>query len=139
LRGRFRGELRGVYLFERVVDTERPEVRAALDLWWFGARGCARFVRDIVEFAACAGLEAGSLRASASGVMQGVRRALPWVALDAGATVHIVPWRRFGFLLGLELAVPMTRPGFTVENLGEVFRAAPIAGSLYGGLEVRLP
>ena len=41
--------------------------------------------------------------------------------------------------MGLELYVPMTRPEFTVDNLGALYRAAPLGGLLSLGMEFRVP
>ncbi len=138
---RLRLELRGAYFTPRARPfAEVPEVGAEIDLWWIAARGAwVLFKRGGLELPVGGGIQVGAMRARGYGIEDRGRQSILWVALGVGAGLQYAPapWVALG--LGLELFVPMTRPEFTVENLGVVYRAAPLGGLLSFGLEFRLP
>ncbi len=126
--------------FERPRDLEGDravEVRA----WRLGARGC--WVPSLpagVEFPLCGGAQAGPVRGRPTGTLAAAKTtSVPWVGVDLLAAVAYFPVRWLGVSAGLEGIVPIVRPSFSFEDLGRVYRSAPVAGRLFAGLEVRFP
>jgi hypothetical protein len=61
------------------------------------------------------------------------------VALSAGAGVHVVPHRSLAIGLDVDLLVPLVRPGFAFDDVGEFHRAAAAGVAALVGLEGRFP
>ena len=104
-----------------------------------GSAGLCYDVLPSVRFdlAPCAAFEIGRMHASGFGVSNpGAGDAL-WTAARAGARFAYWPVSRAAVVVRVEGVVPMTRPGFVLENLGSVYRPGPVAGRLGGGVEVR--
>jgi len=73
--------------------------------------------------------------------MQTVAR-LPFVGFDIGPGLAVAPKRLGGivaFVLAVDLVVPVLRPGFELDDLGEVSRVFPVLGRATLGVEIRLP
>jgi hypothetical protein len=133
-----RAELSFGFVFpRRARSTLRPDAGGEIGMWTLGARGCGVPRASIVEFPVCAGLSAGPMHGIAFGVDTRTAATVPFVALDAGAAVAVAPWPFLAFWAGPDLVVPLTRPRFSIDNLGLVHRVAPVAGRLVLGVEVR--
>ena len=137
---RARAELHFDHFFsQREVDAadRGGEVR----LWTLGLRGCwVPRVRVVLEFPLCGGAQIGPMHGRGVGSLdrQDETRLL-YVAANAAANLMYVPTRHLAVGIGLEMIVPITRPGFVLDDLGLVYRAGPIAGRAWAGLEARFP
>jgi hypothetical protein len=100
------------------------------------ARGCRPFARGAWSLSPC--LDAGLTRTTGDGfgLINVAHAETTSVTLGGGlwlhwaASRHVVPFVRVG------TEVPLLRPRFSVEDVGEVFRAAPVL--LRGGLGLEL-
>jgi len=98
---------------------------------------CYAFPWRDVEVGPCAGLEAGSLRGSGTGVGLASSGSGLWLAATAGG---LGMWRFLpAWALRLELgaAVPLRRDRFVLDNVGFVHQAAPVSGRAALGAELR--
>jgi hypothetical protein len=134
---RARVELRFAYWFPRDAEADLEGRGGEIQLWTLGARGCWAPSVKIVEFPLCGGVQAGPMQGDGFGLGAPTSTRLAWVAFDAGAAIVILPWHFFGFWLGADLLVPATRPGFAIEDLGLLHRAAPVGGQAVLGIEGR--
>lgn len=143
MRARWRVELGGLWLAPQTASPDPArDLGARLSLAAASLRACgvaplaARF-----ELAGCGGLEAGALfgRAVGAEVDPTQTRARPWLAVVAGAVFAWTPRPRFALVLDLGAAVPLVRPGFTLQGYGTLFTTNPAA--FRGGLaiEARFP
>jgi hypothetical protein len=137
---RLRVEAFGTYWFarEQRFDAD-PQLGGRLWLWSAGARACA--VPDVgaVSFPICGGVEGGLMHGRGIGVENPKVNRQAWVALAVQPSLAWHPIRHFGLLLGVELLVPVVRPGFGVDYLGQLHSAGPVAGRGKLGVEVRFP
>lgn len=133
-------EARGRYAFaQRATYPSRPEIGGEIGLWTISANGCWAPHAGPVEIPVCAGVELGRMRARSFGVTDdGVGRSL-WVAVPVDAAVVWAPIPWLALRVGPEVAVVLRRPRFHVRDLDELFRAAPAAVRLIGGIEARFP
>lgn len=134
-----RVEARGSYWFPRPAELPDSRIAGQLALWTVGPRGCGVPSRGPVEFPLCGGVQAGQMRGRGADISDPVTDAVPWVAVEASAAATYLPDPHVGLTLGLDLAVPVVRPEFTVEGVGLAHRAAPAAGIAYLALEGRFP
>lgn len=136
----FRAELIGGYWFAREARlTDEPGAGGDVRAWAIGVRGCGVPRFKIVELPACGAVELGAMRAEGVGVEDVTAERLLWAAARAGIGLWVVPIPHFGVGLDADLVVPLTRPGFEIDGLGEVHRAAPVGFFGLFGLEARFP
>ena len=67
------------------------------------------------------------------------RAALPWLAAEVVAGLRVDVLRRLSIRADVSMLVPLLRPGFTLDGMGTLHRAAAVGGTAGAGLEVRLP
>lgn len=99
-------------------------------------RGCWLPLRGAAELGLCGALDAGWVGAEGFGVDEPGSGEAPWVAPGIAA---LLAWTFAGpvaLRVDALLAVPLHRPGYELENRGEVHRAAPVVGRFTVGLEV---
>lgn len=115
------------------------DIGADFLLWSLGPRLCGLLhPHRLIEVPLCAGAEAGQVHVTGVGLQNSQRARVPWVAGVFAPSVVVVPRRRMALWLGPELVVP-SRATYSVEEVGPVFRAQPVAGRLMGGIELRFP
>ncbi|MFO7566363.1 MAG: hypothetical protein R6X02_27215 [Enhygromyxa sp.] len=134
----WRAAIRGLYLLPR---TQRlaGDLAGRFDGFGIAARGCAVPWVGQVELPICAGLEAGSLRGRGTGSTPAPREAgVPWAAALIGPGLRWPVRDRLALGLDLELLVPITRGGFTIDG-AVVSRLTPVGVRAFAGLELRLP
>lgn len=136
--GRARIEVDGAWLFERQLDLG-AERSAEFRLWTVGGRGCWAPSAGPVEFPLCGGVQGGSMRGRSEGISFTDAKSSPWLAARVGPGLVYLPSRHAGVFLDAEALIPLVRPQFTIENLGEVYTPAPASASFRVGLEVRFP
>lgn len=92
-----------------------------------------------VVFPLCVGIEAGAQSALAFGVRDPERRTSPWLAATVGTGLIWTPGPHLGATVHVGAAVPILRPGFGIENLGELHRVGFVGTAAGLGVEARIP
>ncbi|WP_437755593.1 hypothetical protein [Sorangium sp. So ce1389] len=117
----------------------RPQSGGTIDLIAGSLTACAllpplaRAVRPHFEVGVpCAGLELGRMHAEGYGVSDPDEGSALWVALRSGAAAAwlVAPWVRLR--LRLEAVVPLKRPRFVLEGVGEVHEPSVAARAALG-------
>ncbi|MBL9106286.1 MAG: hypothetical protein JNL82_35515 [Myxococcales bacterium] len=135
---RWRVELGAVYRAPtRATSAVAPAVGGAIRLWALGLRGCGVVRPGPLEVPLCLGVEAGQARGDGFGVDDPRRVRLPWLAVTAGPALAWAPRPWIAGWLGLDVAVPLIRARFAVENLGDIHKPAPASLRAALGLEAR--
>lgn len=135
-RRRFRAELLGRYNFSRTA--ERDGVGGTVAYWGVLAHACFVPAWRIVDFPLCAGVDVGAMTGRGIAA-QRATRSLPWVAADANVGLLVHPIPRIGLGFQIDLLIPATRPGFAIEGIGVVHRAASVGATAAFGVEVQFP
>lgn len=135
----WRLELQGTYAARRLAYPERPDLGGHLQLAAGSVRGCGVPRWRRLEFPVCGGLELGLVRAVGRGVPEPREVRELWLALQLGPGLAWAPVPRLALTLGLDLLIPLRRPGFHIENLGELARARALGLRPLLGIEVRFP
>lgn len=121
----------------------RPDAGGDIDLWTVGIQGCGTVwwagpappAFGSYGVRLCGAFDAGQMRAEGFGVgTPGAGNAL-WLAPEASAAldVHVLPWLLFDLDLGL--GVPILRPAFVLDNVGDVDQPGPVTGRLSLGAQ----
>jgi len=135
---RLRAEVLGVFVAPRRVTIEDGDARFLA--WAVGARiGATAIDRPRIELPLLAGIDVGQIRARGVGLPD-TRSADPVVVyarLGPGLRVRVHPLLAIAF--ELDLLVPFTRPSFSVQGHGQVFRLPPVAVRGAVGIELRWP
>ena len=106
--------------------------------WTGGTRACGVPARGAFEFPMCAGIEAGQVFVEGlAGVPNRRRQSQPWVAIEFGPGLRWAPLERLALGLEVDLAVPLLRAGFSINNQ-PVTRYAPVGVRALLGVELRL-
>ena len=108
-------------------------------LWTLGPRVCGVLhPHRLLEVPLCAGAEAGQVHVTGVGLQNSQRARVPWLAGVVAPSVVVVPRRRMALWLAPELVVP-SRATYSIEGVGPIFRAQPVAGRFMAGIELRFP
>jgi hypothetical protein len=134
--GRFvYGELGALYWPARHESVSTPEGAAGADVSLITAESalCVPVAREAL--AACLGLSAGTMRATATGVAHPSEGSFTWVSANAALTTVLPISGRFALRFRLALGVPFSRPSFVLNDLGPealtrtAFRPEPAFGT----------
>ena len=135
----WRAELEGAYWVpQRTTVDGLEEVGATISLAYGGARGCYVVPLSKVELPVCGGIEVGVLAGKAFG--DGITKepnSDVWIGLPISAGVAWAPVRAFALLARVEAAVSLRRPGFHLNDVGEVHVADAVGARAVFGAEVR--
>jgi hypothetical protein len=132
--GAARIELAGSFWFPNEARSDRGAIR----LWHVDARGCwSPTLARHVELPLCGGLQAGAMVGHGDAIARPTHGRLPWVAIDAGLGVIVLPVDRVGLRLDVRGVAPLIRPGFAIDD-DVVFRARALAIAATFAVEVRL-
>lgn len=135
----WRAELEGAYWTRQRATVDGLDgVGANLSLAYGGARGCYVVGLSKVELPVCSGLEVGVMAGDAFG--PGITNEPDsdvWLGLPLSAGVLWAPVRAFALHARVEAAVSLRRPGFHLNNVGEVHRAEAVGARAVFGAEVR--
>jgi hypothetical protein len=137
--GHFELALGGLWAPNRSVDY--PPGRVLMSLLAGRIQGCAWLRPDVArpDLGLCAGLLAGSLRASGDGYLYDFPVSNAWFAFEASGEARLPLSRNAALQLSISLAVPTRQQSFTVENAGVAAESSPVAGLLGVGPELRFP
>lgn len=137
----WRVELTAIHWFPTRIDAGGASVRPRLTTG--GVRGCWVPHRGRWELPICGGLEAGAMRASATGSgVTTVTSTGPWLGLLAGAGAA---WRATSWLAlraSADLTVAAWRPAFHLvagSKAVPVLTPPPVGARVLAGVELRLP
>ena len=120
-------------------STRLADASGTLLLWSIGTRACGLPAAGRVTFPLCAGAEGGQMQGSAEGVANARRASLPWFAVTTRAGVRVPLTGRLSLRADLGVLIPVLRPGFSIDGVGVLHRATPVAGTGGLGLEVNFP
>ncbi len=141
----------GAYRLELGVSAFPDQTATLSDLPSAGGRiglvaGFARACRDIFPFiqknqhfelSPCVAFELGRLHAKGFGVESPDEGEALWLAARVGASFVWRPQQRFALSVQAGAVFPFSRPSFTIEGAGAVFRSSTVAGRFSFGAEVR--
>jgi hypothetical protein len=99
--------------------------------------GCGRMYSYPLELDACALLELGRMSAYGYGVSDPGANALFWIAPGVMGRMMLPVAERLAFGVCVGFVVPLSRPPWTLTNIGTVDRASPICARGSAGAEVR--
>lgn len=137
---RLRVELGAAHWFAREARlSDRPDTGGDIRLTTGNARICPLAVLRPIEVPVCAGVEVGSMHGRGVGIDVPASTRLLWVALTAGPGVIWMPSPWVGLWVDTALVVPVSRPVFEAENVGQIHQPAPAAFAGTLGLEARFP
>ncbi|MCA9704713.1 MAG: hypothetical protein KDK70_02550 [Myxococcales bacterium] len=138
VRRQARVELGFDYFFARRVAAASGDDRGGeIQLWTLAARGCWAPGVSILEFPVCGGVQAGPMRGEGYGLSTPTTTRLAWVAAEVGGALLIRGLPLVDVWAGADLVVPLTRPGFFIDDVGLVHRSGGVGGEASVGLEVR--
>ncbi len=121
----------------------RPNAGGDIDQWSAGAKGCYAIwtagppTPTLGHYGVrlCGAFDIGQMRAEGFGVEAPGSGSALWLAPEVGAALdlHLLPW----LLLDLELGllVPVLRPAFVLDNVGDVHQPGPVGGRLGLGVQ----
>jgi hypothetical protein len=134
----FRAELSATYFGPQraLVRPGDPSQGGDFSLVAGGLRGCLAAPIGPVELGGCAGAELGVQSGAAFGVNRPSTGDALWVALPLVATLRRSLSRRFGVHVEAGASFPLLRRQFAIEDLGAVFRPAPVTVRASLGAEV---
>jgi hypothetical protein len=132
--GRASVELSGAYYAPRTreIDTGRG---GRFELFTLAGRSCYAFFGSTFEWSPCLGAEYGTVRGSAFGVDDPEVGKGLWLAATMASTARwrITPW--LGTMAEAQIAVPLVRPDYVIDNVGAVYRTDFVGLRLLAGLE----
>lgn len=135
----FRTELTGGGWFLRSVKLDLPNsAGATFNLWNVGLRaGAALPLGRHLEIPLLLGVEAGQIRVRGVQLIRAGDTRTPWAAVTLSTGLALVPLPALAVVLGLDGFIPVTRPRFVVENVGEIFRPRALGLRVSLGIELR--
>ncbi len=132
-------EVHAIWEAPQRAQADDVDAGADLDLWAVGPRGCYAPRWRTLEVPVCAGAEIGSMRARGYGLSVSRRAHATWAAVTGGAALLWVPLRWIAVGGGVDAVVPLTRPSFVIDDVGQVHRPRPAGVRIHAGIEVRFP
>lgn len=137
--GRVRGEARGVIWVPR--DTQagpRPGTAATVGMWTASLGGCYAIWRPSLWFEACLAGEAGASRGEGHGIQNPAQATALWAAVVPGVTVR-GPGSSLPASIAFDLPLVLSRPEYTIDGFGRLYRASLVAVRLSVGADWALP
>lgn len=131
LRPRWRFDASVLWVLPRATSLAPDGPGARLQLASAALRGCAR-LGDVVEVPLCAGLELGAVHGKGTGVDHVGKDDVLWAAVLLGPGIRVPVRRRIALVLDTTLAIPLGRPRFDLDGIGQVYRARTGARALFG-------
>ena len=125
--------------FERRVRIPGHTAGGDLQLTTGDVRICAVPSARRLDVPLCVGVELGAMAGRGVGVSNPRRGRGLWAAMLADVGITFRPWRWIGFGIRAGLVIPVTRPMFAFDDVGEVHRAAVVGFQGLAGIELRFP
>lgn len=101
-----------------------------------GAGACHAIARRPVELSPCAGARVHFVYARGFGATANYDASARWAAVDAGLLARVPITSSFALRARLDGEVPLARPTFAVEDVGDVHRPRPIGARGTFGAEL---
>lgn len=134
--GRARVELETRVLASQSATLEASQAGADFSVLTFGARGCFAVVHGgSLEVSPCAGADVHFGSAAGYGARTNFDASARWTALTGGVLLRAPLASWLAVRARADLAVPLARPDFVVQNEGSVHRPAAAAALVTAGLE----
>lgn len=134
--GKPRVEAYGLLFVPRQADEgPRPESGATLGLYVAGARGCYQVLGGALSLDGCLGIEGGGMYGQGRGIRDPDSSTVLFFSGNAGLFLRGEGGTLPG-VIGIEALVPASRPAFTIEGYGEIYRSAPLSGRVVLGIEI---
>lgn len=131
-----RFELGSAYWFSRTVEfPSNPDIGAHMDLLTGIVRVCPLASLGAIEVPLCVGVEGGVVRAEGFGTSLRRTAYEPWVAVVVGPALVLPLYRGWHFWLEPDAVLGVVRPGFSVRNLGRLYRADRGSAQIWAGIE----
>lgn len=113
---------------------------ARADLWLVGLRATLgyRLRYGALELTPFGAAEAGAMGGRAQGVSRPLTGWSPWLAAGAGLELALRPTDRFSMAVQGDLRLPIWRPAFVIEGVGQAHRAPATVGRLALRVSFRL-
>jgi hypothetical protein len=118
-----------------VHDRSAPEAGGRLTLFTAEGRFCQVSRAGSLEIPACVGAQVGAMRGSGFGLAISRTDTRPWVALLVGPALRWHLGANLALWLEVDAIVPVVRPAFRIENLGELYRAPGSGAATWAGVE----
>ncbi len=138
--GRARLELDGRVWSSQSASMATSSTGARFSMRTLGGRACWSAVRSgALEVSPCAGADVNFVTGAGYGTTRDVEGDAAWTVIAAGGLVRLrlTPW--LALRSRIEAAVPVTRPTFVVENVGDLHQPSAWTGLVSVGLEVNFP
>lgn len=137
---RLRLEIAGSWFAPRTEPGDDASVEVQLGV--ATARACARVGTPRLEAPMCGGIELGASRGDGDGAPAARTAHGLWLAPVVGAGLHGWVTPRLALLARIDVAIPLAHPAFeltgpTGSDRIELYRASPVSGRLWLGLEVK--
>jgi hypothetical protein len=135
----FRVELDALWFPASHIEAVPSVIGGRFDLLVGALRACWSPTHGALRLSACAGGEAGRLRATgdATATVTSFTADSAWVAAKAGGLFVWSATNRVGVRLNVDAVVPFTRNHFFVQYAEQVHTPAPLAGQAFAGVETR--
>ena len=133
---RIRAALRPVLFFpQHAFLAGSNAVGGDFDFFNVGLAGCPELSVADADVGLCVGMELGRMAAEGFGVDTPERQAVLWSALPLGLSAGWRFYRPFGLRLDLGAAVPLSRPRWLLEDIGDVDRPGVVAARGFFAIE----
>lgn len=130
-------ELRGSWAAPtRYALSDERSAGVRVQVGWIAPIVCHRAGIGRVYVPLCGGVELGVVRGRGFGIPSPATDHALWVALLVRTGVHVELARRWAVFVDAEAAPVLVRPGVRVRGLGTGYRAGPLSGRLWAGLEL---
>lgn len=124
-----------LFVPREVDEGPRVDSGASLGLYAGGVRGCQRVLPAALSLDGCLGVEAGGMYGQGRGIRDPDSSTVLYFAGTAGVALRGDGGTLPG-IIALEAVVPWSRPAFTIEGYGEIYRSAAVSGRVLIGIEV---
>jgi hypothetical protein len=124
-----------LFVPREVDEGPRADSGASLGLYAGGFRGCQRVFPGALSIDGCLGVETGGMYGQGRGIRDPDSSTVLYFAGTAGVALRGDGGTLPG-IIAIEAVVPASRPAFTIEGYGEIYRSAAVSGRVLIGIEV---
>lgn len=136
--GRFQLSLRGELWLAQSAELSRDHAGRARFNWRTGALSLCHATWGLsVRFGPCIGGELGRLSARSTGVRVPDEAAQPWLAAVGGISFWAPLGSKLLLASGVALVVPLSRPRFVIEGIGDIHQPRQLGARCTLGLGYR--
>jgi hypothetical protein len=137
--GRVRGVVRALVWVPRDTDDgPRPGAGATVGMYAASGGGCFAVVEQLLTLEPCLSAELGVSRGRGRGIRSPAETTALWAAVMPALAVR-APARLLPASIALEVPVVLSRPEYTIDGFGSVYRASAVAFRLSLSVDLVLP